>query len=67
MAKATQRVVEFTTDFANKKTGEQFRCDGMLANQLVEGDRVARYVDVVESPQSSTAVVTEKPSKKKGK
>jgi hypothetical protein len=64
MAKAKQRVVEFTTDFANKKTGEQFRCDGMLANQLVEGDKVARYVDGVESP---TAVVTEKPSKKKGK
>jgi hypothetical protein len=41
------RVVEFLIDFADKTKGEQFRCDGMLANQLVVHDGVAKYVDVV--------------------
>ena len=37
------RVVEFIKDFADKKTGDTFKCDGMLANHLVNIDKVAKY------------------------
>lgn len=35
--------VEFIKDFANKKKGDTFECDSMLANQLVNSDKVAIY------------------------
>lgn len=36
--------VEFTKDFATKKAGDVFTCDGQLASQLVNSDKVAKYV-----------------------
>jgi hypothetical protein len=36
--------IEFTVDFATKKKGEKWVCDSILANQLVLGDKVAKYV-----------------------
>lgn len=37
------RKVEFIEDFANKKKGDTFECDGMLASHLVNVDKVAKY------------------------
>lgn len=34
--------VVFTKDFANKKKGDSFECDGMLASQLINVDKVAK-------------------------
>lgn len=39
------KVVVFTKDFADKKAGDTFKCDGMLANYLVHTDKVAEYQD----------------------
>lgn len=36
--------VEFTKDFAAKKKGDKWVCDSMLAAQLVNQDKVAKYV-----------------------
>ena len=38
------REVEFTKDFATKKKGDKWSCDGLLASQLVRNDKVAKYV-----------------------
>ena len=35
--------VEFTVEFAGKKKGDLFECDSMLASQLVNIDKVAKY------------------------
>jgi hypothetical protein len=35
--------VVFTVDFANKVKGDTFKCDSMLANHLVNIDKVAKY------------------------
>lgn len=35
--------IEFTKDFANRKKGETWSCDGMLASQLVRVDKVAKF------------------------
>ena len=45
-------VVVFIKDFANKKKGEEFKCDGMLANTLVTKDKVAEYKD--SKPKAKT-------------
>lgn len=37
------RKVVFTSDFATKKKGDVWLCDGMLANQLVNVDKVAEH------------------------
>ena len=37
------RQVEFTKDFATKKKGDVDSYDGMLASQLVNVDKVAKY------------------------
>ena len=37
--------VIFTEDFATKKKGETFICDGLLANTLVYHDKVAKYTN----------------------
>lgn len=39
------RVVEFTQDFASRKTGEVVPVDSMLASQLVHQEKVAKYYD----------------------
>lgn len=39
------REIEFTKDFATKKKGDAWKCDGLLASQLVHQDKVAKYVD----------------------
>ena len=44
------RKVVFIADFATKKIGDVMECDSMLASQLVNGDRVARY-DGEEAPK----------------
>ena len=38
-------IVVFTKDFANKKKGDEFKCDEMLANTLVNVDKVAKLKD----------------------
>lgn len=38
------RVVEFTKDFATKKKGDKGTYDNSLASQLVNNDKVAKYV-----------------------
>ncbi len=38
--------VEFLIDFANKKKGETGVYDSQLANQLVNVDKVAKYLDL---------------------
>lgn len=40
--------IEFTKDFATKKKGDLWECDGMLASQLVRVDKVAKYVSEKE-------------------
>lgn len=40
----------FTADFATKKKGDIFTCDSMLASQLVNVDKVAKY-NTVEAEQ----------------
>ncbi len=35
--------IVFTKAFANKKKGDKFTCDGVLASQLVRFDKVAKY------------------------
>jgi hypothetical protein len=45
MAKQTNfKTVVFAEDFATKKAGEEFSCDGMLASSLVKKG-VAKYKD----------------------
>lgn len=39
------KTVEFTSDFATKVKGDIWKCDGMLASQLVNVDKVAKYID----------------------
>lgn len=36
--------IEFIKPFANKKKGDFFDCDSMLASRLVRQDKVAKYV-----------------------
>ena len=38
------RHIEFTKKFGNKQKGDKASYDGMLANQLVNVDKVAKYV-----------------------
>lgn len=40
--------VVFTSDFANKKKGDTFKCDSMLASHLVNIDKVATYAKEVK-------------------
>lgn len=42
------RKVVFIEDFAGKSKGDEFKCDSMLASQLVHVDMVAKYADVDE-------------------
>jgi hypothetical protein len=37
------REVKFTKDFADKKKGDVFKCDGQLASHLVRVDKVAEF------------------------
>jgi hypothetical protein len=37
------KTVIFTKDFANRKKGDEFTCDTMLASHLVNKDKVAKY------------------------
>lgn len=37
--------IEFTKDFATKKKGDGWECDGQLASQLVHKDKVAKYTE----------------------
>lgn len=39
------RKVEFTKNFATRKKGDQWECGNELAHQLVNGDKVAKYID----------------------
>lgn len=39
------REIEFLKDFATKKKGDTWKCDGLLASQLVRVDKVAKYVE----------------------
>ena len=35
-------VIEFTKDFATKKKGDIWECDGMLASELINKHKVAK-------------------------
>ena len=35
-------VIVFTEDFANKKKGDEFRCDSIIASQLIRRSKVAK-------------------------
>jgi len=37
------KTIVFTKDFATKKKGDLFNCDGLLANQLVNIEKVAKF------------------------
>jgi hypothetical protein len=54
----------FTEDFATRKKGDVWTCDGMLAAQLIGEDKVAK-VYTGEEKTEATVVKTE--PKKKGK
>jgi hypothetical protein len=55
----------FTEDFASKKKGDVWTCDGMLAAQLIGGDKVAKvHTGEVKTDPVTTQVKTDK---KKGK
>lgn len=62
MAKSNQRTVVFLQDFATKKAGEDFKCDGMLARTLID-KKVAQYksdVQKEEQPVQKTAKTKKK-------
>jgi hypothetical protein len=40
------RKVEFIKDFATKKKGDVCECDSQLASQLVNVDKVAKYLEI---------------------
>jgi len=40
------RKVEFIKDFATKKKGDVWECDSQLASQLVNVDKVAKYLEI---------------------
>lgn len=44
--------VEFIADFATKKKGDVYNCDNMLASQLVNDDKVAKYHNEKEPKES---------------
>ena len=69
-----QKKVKFISPFAGKVKGDIMKCDSMLANQLVNIDKVAKYivereviaaktemveVDIVETKTLETANVEE--------
>ena len=43
------RDIEFLSPFAGKEKGDKWQCDSMLASQLVNIDKVAVYVQKVDS------------------
>lgn len=45
--------IEFIKDFATKKTGDNFECDSMLASQLVNVDKVAKYIKDESKPSNT--------------
>lgn len=57
MKKSNFKTVVFTEDFATKKVGDEFSCDGMLASNLVKKG-VAKYKD--EELQKAHEAVTVK-------
>ena len=63
------RDIIFTEDYATKKDGDSFRCDGTTASHLVRVAKVAKYTDVPDSvKETETGKTTEKTgeTKKKG-
>jgi DNA-directed RNA polymerase subunit M/transcription elongation factor TFIIS len=58
--------IVFTKDFATKKSGEVWKCDSQLASQLVNGDKVAKYVvEKANSKKTEEVSETEKVKKEK--
>ena len=43
--------VYFIKDFGGKKKGDEFKCDSMLANRLVNEDQVAVYEKPKKEPK----------------
>lgn len=44
--------VVFTSDFADKKKGELFKCDSQLASHLVHHDKVADYLNNIKEEET---------------
>lgn len=38
--------IEFTSDFADRKKGDKWKCDPMLASYLIRVDKVAKLTTV---------------------
>jgi hypothetical protein len=53
----------FTSDFADKKKGDEFECNGMLASQLINNDKVAKMAGEAENKKE--VVLEAKPKTKK--
>jgi len=53
------RKITFTQDFATKKSGESWECDGQLASQLVNEEKVAEYADEAKVADEIEIEVTE--------
>ena len=56
------RKIQFIKDFANKTKDDVFECDSMLASQLVNEEKVAKYIDTLEESEDDSTV---KKAKKK--
>ena len=46
------RKVEFIKDFAGKKKGDIYEADGQQTHQLVNNDKVAKYVSKDTNPKA---------------
>lgn len=57
------RTIIFTSDFANKKAGDTWSCDNMLASSLVNQKNVAQYVNSDAEP---TTIPVEKSQEGEG-
>ncbi len=53
----------FTSDFADKKKGDKMICNGMLASQLINNDKVAIKSDEAKKKEAVSKV--KKPANKK--
>lgn len=58
------RDIIFIKDFAGRKKGDSWSCDGQLASQLVRVSKVAEFTDVEEPTKKTVKKPTKKTAKK---
>ena len=59
------RKIKFTKDFAGRKKDEEIQVDGLLASQLVRGDKVAKFTDEAERKAAAEKADKEREANKK--